>query len=119
MLYVKIFVVAVDHFDRLNSLYQEVKTPCLNALEQNQLKRLLQARDDAGRTLLLWAVQKGSSETVQALLDTISASKLQKKLLFMTDDAGQTVLHCAASCILLFCLLQVNSSQNFTAQMSA
>ena len=77
-------------------LKQEVKTPCLNALEQNQLKSLLQARDDAGRTLLLWAVQKGSCETVQALLDTISASKLQKKLLFMTDDAGQTVLHCAA-----------------------
>ena len=77
-------------------LKQEVKTPCLNALEQNQLKRLLQARDNAGRTLLIWAVQKGNSKTVQALLDTISASKLQKKLLFMTDDAGQTVLHCAA-----------------------
>ena len=67
-----------------------------NAPEKNHLKRLLQARDDNGRTILIWAVQKGNSETVQALLDTISASKLQKKLLFMTDDAGQTVLHCAA-----------------------
>ena len=81
-----------NHPEVVKSLLSQFETSA-----QAHLKRLLQARDSAGRTVLIWAVEKGSRETIYALLDAISAANLKRRLLFMTDTGGQTVLHYAAS----------------------
>ena len=55
MLYVKIFVVAVDHFDGLNSLYQEVKTPCQYLHRKLKIRSCLITFDN-GITLSLYGL---------------------------------------------------------------
>ena len=66
------------------------------AAQQSQLRLLLQDRDSSGRTLLMWAVQKNHTDTVKVMISAICAGYLQDRLLLMTDEAGQTIAHCAA-----------------------
>lgn len=65
------------------------------AAQRSQLKLLLQDRDSSGRTLLIWAAQKGHTDTVEVMINAIRAGNLQDRLLLMTDEAGQTIAHCS------------------------